>query len=99
MFEQDYLDYVSLPTSLYTKIESDVADLFMNLNIRKYNSALSNKSFKEKKERKDNNGNPIGYLNGLNLNADLVDKDTWTVDLIKARTNKLVGEILELFKL
>lgn len=36
MFEQDYLDYLSLPTSLYDKIESNVADLFMDLNIRKY---------------------------------------------------------------
>ena len=47
----------------------------------------------------DNNGNPIGYLNGLNLNSDLVDKDKWTVDLIKARTDKLVKEILEMFSL
>lgn len=77
----------------------EYAHTFGNLTITGYNSALSNKSFKDKKERKDNNGNPIGYLNGLNLNADLVDKDSWTVDLIKARTNKLVGEILELFKL
>lgn len=60
---------------------------------------IQNKSFKEKKERKDSNGNPIGYLNGLNLNSDLVDKDKWTVDLIKARTDKLVKEILEMFKL
>ena len=72
---------------------------FGNLTITGYNSSLGNKSFKEKKERKDNNGNPIGYLNGLNLNADLVDKDKWTVDLIKARTDKLVRKILELFKL
>jgi hypothetical protein len=77
----------------------EYAHTFGNLTITGYNSSLSNKSFKEKKERKDNNGNPIGYLNGLNLNVDLVDKDKWTVDLIKARTDKLVGEILDMFRL
>ena len=77
----------------------EYAHTFGNLTITGYNSSLGNKSFKEKKERKDNNGNPIGYLNGLNLNSDLVDKDKWTVDLIKARTDKLVKEILEMFKL
>jgi len=77
----------------------EYAHTFGNLTITGYNSSLGNKSFKEKKERKDSNGNPIGYLNGLNLNSDLVDKDKWTVDLIKARTDKLVKEILEMFKL
>jgi hypothetical protein len=77
----------------------EYAHTFGNLTITGYNSSLGKKSFKEKKERKDNNGNPIGYLNGLNLNSDLVDKDKWTVDLIKARTDKLVKEILEMFKL
>ena len=77
----------------------EYAHTFGNLTITGYNSSLGNKSFKEKKERKDSNGNPIGYLNGLNLNADLVDKKTWTVDMIKARTNKLVAEILTLFAL
>ena len=77
----------------------EYAHLFGNLTITGYNSSLGNKSFKEKKERKDNNGNPIGYLNGLNLNADVADKDEWTVDLIKDRTDKLVKEILDMFKL
>lgn len=77
----------------------EYAHTFGNLTITGYNSSLGNKSFKEKKERKDNNGNPIGYLNGLNLNSDLVDKDKWTVDLIKVRTDKLVKEILEMFRL
>ena len=27
MFEQDYLNHISLPAKLYDKIESDVADL------------------------------------------------------------------------
>ena len=36
MFEQDCLNHVSLPAKLYDKIESDVTDLFMELNIREY---------------------------------------------------------------
>lgn len=72
---------------------------FGNLTITGYNSTLSNKSFKEKKERKDNNGAFIGYKNGLNLNADVCDKDEWTVDIIKDRTDKLVKQIFGMFKL
>lgn len=77
----------------------DYVHTFGNLTITGYNSALGNKSFKEKKERKDSNGNPIGYLNGLNLNADVADKDNWTVQIIKDRTDKIVKEVLELFKM
>jgi len=36
MENQDFLDHLTLPTSLYNKIESDVADLFLQLNIRSY---------------------------------------------------------------
>jgi hypothetical protein len=34
-----------------------------NLTITGYNSTLSNRSFEDKKERKDNNGNYVGYRN------------------------------------
>ena len=36
MHEQDYLDYLTLPSSLYEKIEDDVAYLFLELDIREY---------------------------------------------------------------
>lgn len=72
---------------------------FGNLTITGYNSTLSNKSFEEKKERRDSNGNYIGYKNTLNLNDDVRDKDEWTVDVIKARTDRIVREIMEMFKL
>ena len=72
---------------------------FGNLTITGYNSALSNKSFQEKKERRDSNKAPIGYLNGLNLNADVCDKDKWTIEAIQDRTDRLVGQILGMFKL
>lgn len=36
MEDKDYLDYLSLPASLYEKIESDVTDLLLQLNIHSY---------------------------------------------------------------
>lgn len=70
-----------------------------NLTITGYNSTLSNRPFDDKKTRKDNNGNYIGYLNGINLNSDVCDKETWTLDIIKTRTDRLVKEILDTFQL
>lgn len=70
-----------------------------NLTITGYNSTLSNRPFEDKKTRKDNNGNYIGYLNGINLNSDVCDKDAWTLDIIKIRTDRLVKEILNTFQL
>ena len=72
---------------------------FGNLTITGYNSTLSNKAFSEKKERKDANGQYIGYRNGLNLNNDVCDKEEWTVEIIRARTDHMVGEILNMFAL
>lgn len=72
---------------------------FGNLSITGYNSTLGNKSFEEKKECRDNNGAFIGYRNGLNLNADLCNKERWTIDTIKERTEKLVMQISDIFRL
>ena len=72
---------------------------FGNLTITGYNSTLSNKSFQEKKERKDTNDRYIGYRNGLNLNSDVCDKDEWTVEIIKERTKSLVAQIKKLFEI
>jgi hypothetical protein len=70
-----------------------------NLTITGYNSTLSNKSFNDKRDRKDGNGRFIGYRNGLNINEDVVNKEVWTVDIIKSRTDRMVQKILEMFKL
>ena len=48
-----------------------------NLTITGYNSNLSNKSFDEKKNRKDAAGRAIGYANGLSLNNELMTTHTW----------------------
>lgn len=70
-----------------------------NLTITGYNSSLSNRSFHEKKERKDNNGSYIGYKNGLNLNEDVCDKEEWNIKAIKNRTDRLVNLVLEISEL
>ena len=69
-----------------------------NLTITGYNQNLSNMSFEKKKNRKNNEGNEIGYKNGLYLNKDLVNEKEWTIDKIKTRTDNLVSEMLNLFK-
>ena len=70
-----------------------------NLTITAYNSNLGNKSFPDKRDRKDGRGQFIGYRNGLSLNAGLAAKDTWTVDDIDARTRMLATQVIERFPL
>jgi uncharacterized protein with ParB-like and HNH nuclease domain len=70
-----------------------------NLTITGYNSKLGNKSFAEKRDRKDASGKLVGYKNGLHLNAGLRGKDSWIVQDIEARTNTLVKEAIKLFSI
>lgn len=68
-----------------------------NLTITGYNSKLGNKSFAEKRDRKDAAGKLVGFKNGLHLNGELRDKETWMVSDIQARTKALVEEAIALF--
>ena len=52
-----------------------------------------------KYQREYANGQYIGYRNGLNLNDDVCDKDEWTVEMIKQRTDRMVKEIMAMFAL
>lgn len=70
-----------------------------NLTITGYNSKLGNKSFAEKRDRKDAAGKPVGYMNGLYLNTELRDQNSWAVQEIQVRTNKLVDEAMKLFSI
>jgi hypothetical protein len=70
-----------------------------NLTISGFNSALGNKSFKDKRDRKDAEGRSVGYKNGLKLNVDLAEADSWSVEKIEARSNVLVGQVLSIFSL
>ena len=70
-----------------------------NLTITGYNSTLGNKSFEEKRDRKSKDGQRfIGYKNGLDINTEIASKDTWTIEDIKARTEKLVETLMNMFK-
>lgn len=69
-----------------------------NLTITGYNSTLSNKSFEEKRDRKSKDGKRyIGYKNGLDINKEIALKDSWTVEDIKSRTDKLVADLLKVY--
>lgn len=70
-----------------------------NLTITGYNQNLSNLSFEKKKNRVNKDGNYIGYKNGLKLNEDIVSKDSWHIEDIKERTNKLVDFFIKEFEL
>ena len=70
-----------------------------NLTISGFNSALGNKSFKDKRDRKDALGRSVGYKNGLKLNADLAEADSWSVEQIEARSDLLVGQVMSMFAL
>jgi hypothetical protein len=68
-----------------------------NLTISGFNSALGNKSFKDKRDRTDSEGRAVGYKNGLKLNAELAIAEAWSVAQIEARTITLVDQVVKLF--
>jgi len=70
-----------------------------NLTISGFNSALGNKSFEEKRDRKDRQGRAVGYKNGLKLNEDLAGAEKWSIEQIDARTVKLVRAAMNLFRM
>lgn len=69
-----------------------------NLTITGYNSSLGNKSFVEKRERKNKEGHYIGYKNGLEINREIAAKDIWTIEDIKNRTSNLIKELMKIYK-
>lgn len=70
-----------------------------NLTISGYNSKLGNKSFEEKRDRKDSRGRWVGYRNGLFLNRRLAEATEWRVFDIEKRTERLVEAAMQLFAL
>lgn len=70
-----------------------------NLTITAYNSTLGNKSFIEKRDRKDPKGRYIGYRNGLSLNEELTARESWTAENIENRTNELAERVMARFPL
>ncbi len=70
-----------------------------NLTISGFNSALGNKGFEEKRDRTDAQGRWVGYKNGLSINEDLANSQSWGVEQIKTRTENLVKQATKLFGL
>lgn len=70
-----------------------------NLTLSGYNSKLGKMDFAKKRDRKNDKGDFIGYRNGLYLNADLADRLGWNESAIKARTDKMLKEVIDLLSL
>ena len=70
-----------------------------NLTITGYNSSLSNLSFIEKRDRTNKDKRYVGYKNTLEINKELAEKDSWTVTDIENRTETLVKQLVEMYKL
>ena len=69
-----------------------------NLTMTGYNSTLSNMSFEQKRDRMNKDKTKfIGYKNGLEINAPIAKKDSWTVEDIKSRTEDLVKQVMQMF--
>jgi len=70
-----------------------------NLTLTGYNPNLGNKSFVEKRDRKDKQGRPVGYRNGLWLNKDIAPLEVWTIKMIEERTRKLADIAMKMYEL
>lgn len=70
-----------------------------NLTITAYNSNLSNLSFIKKRDRTNKEGHYIGYKNGLEINKELAEKDSWTTRDIDDRTKDMVNKLMEMYAL
>lgn len=80
-------------------IQQESSHCIGNLTITGFNSTLGNKSFEEKRDRRDRKGRYVGYRNGLSLNSDLLDVERWSQEQIKWRTQKLVEQIIKLYSM
>lgn len=80
-----------------TEVQEKQVHTLGNLTITGYNSKLSNMPFVTKRDRKDVYGANVGYRNGLNLNDELINTDTWTSEQIQERTDRLVRLTLKAF--
>ncbi|WP_279222520.1 DUF262 domain-containing protein [Stutzerimonas kunmingensis] len=70
-----------------------------NLTLSGYNSKLGTMEFLKKRDRKNDQGDFIGYRNGLYLNADLASRDDWNEAAITERTDKMLKEVMSILSL
>lgn len=87
--QSDYWAKVSnMDIDNYTKIVNVLGNL--TLAAKPDNSKMSNKTFDDKKKI-------LESTKHLNLNSDILQKDSWTVDDIHQRTKILVDKIIEIY--
>ena len=85
--------------ALAKQYRSDYVHTLGNLTITGYNQNLSNMAFEQKRDRKSKDKTKdVGYRNGLYLNQDVVNEDTWTIQKIIDRTNAIVKILLDMYK-
>lgn len=97
---QDWIDMVADGDKMEAKrIKNEQVHKLGNLTLTGYNSQLSNMSLEKKQNRKSKDGKSIGFKNGLYLNEELKDIETWGESQIINRTKKLVDLALHIFKL
>ena len=83
-----------------SELQDEFAHRIGNLTLTAYNSNLSNSEFKIKRDKKDKQGNFIGYKNGLFLNKEILNLeilDDWTIENIKERNKIMIEKVKELF--
>jgi uncharacterized protein with ParB-like and HNH nuclease domain len=97
----DWLKMLSKDNTEAKQLHETYLDTFGNLTLTAYNSKLSNRSFKDKKNLTDSDGNIVGYLSGRNLklNDDIKDKSQWTSHEIETRTKKIVETLMVLLEI
>lgn len=107
---EDWLSMLKKETDNPEKIELIKAEnihKFGNLTLTGYNSEMSSRSFKEKRDYKTKNTNTYtGLRTNLFLNEsipekeyEINEKETWTIKDIKRRTEELAEIIFELYKI
>ena len=85
--------------TLAKQYRSDYVHTLGNLTITGYNQNLSNMAFEQKRDRKSKDKTKdVGYRNGLYLNQDVVNEDTWTIKKITDRIDSIVKTLLDMYK-
>lgn len=96
---EEWIEMLGGDPDVAAAVQQEWVHTLGNLTLTGYNSNLSNKSFDQKKNRIDSNGNYIGFRNGLSLNENVMKSTTWDAFNIKKRGESLRQSVLELFPL
>lgn len=94
---QDWINMIANgDKKLAKELQENYVHKLGNLTLSGFNSKLSNMSFEKKRDRVDENGKSIGYKNGLVLNVDLANLQSWKKEDIISRTEILTEKTKKL---